>query len=180
MDFSKLFKPITPEDITDSVFTLVDKVLSVVTAGNGENYNSMVASGGGMGTQFRKPATWCVFSKKRYTLQLIKEGHAYTLSYFQDRYRKQFMFLGTKSGRDSNKMREVELTAIQTPLGNISFGEARLIIECKLTQITTINAIDDFYSQDTKDYLSKVYNDPSEFREYVFGEITGVWEKIKN
>ena len=84
------------------------------------------------------------------------------------------MLLGKKSGRNSNKMKEVELTVIETPLGNMAFEEAYLIIECKLTQITTANA-EDFYSDEAKAYLAEAYRDPGEIRQYVFGEITRTW-----
>ena len=120
MIFQKLFKPISPEEISDNVFILTGKIFPVVTVGNREFYNSMTASGGGMLTLFRKPVTMCVFPKKRYTLELIKKWQTYTLSYFPDEYKKQVMFLGNKSGRDSDKMEEVELQAIQTPCGNMT------------------------------------------------------------
>ena len=176
LNFEQLFEQITPEEICDDVFTLVGKVFPVVTAGRKDHYNSMTASGGGMGLHFRKPATWCIFASSRYTLEIIQKEQTYTLSYFPDEYKKQVLFLGSKSGRDSEKMKEVELTSIQTPSGNISFKEARLIIECKLTQITTANA-EDFYSQEAKDYLKEAYIDENEIRKYVFGEITHVWKK---
>jgi len=176
MNFDQLFKQISPEEISDDVFTLVGEIFPIITAGKADNYNSMVASGGGMGVLFRKPTTWCIFPTNRYTLELIQKEQTYTLSYFPDEYRKQALFLGSKSGRDSEKMKEVELTSVQTPSGNMSFKEARLIIECKLTQITTAN-FDDFYSQEAKDYLRKAYKDAGEIRKYVFGEITEVWVK---
>lgn len=50
----------------------------------------------------------------------------------------------------------------------MAFEEACLIIECKLTQITTANA-DDFYSEEAKVYLPKVYTSP--------GEIHNIWVK---
>jgi flavin reductase (DIM6/NTAB) family NADH-FMN oxidoreductase RutF len=84
--------------------------------------------------------------------------------------------LGSKSGRDSEKMKEVELTSVQTPSGNMSFKEARLIIECKLIQITTPN-VDDFYTQEAKDYINEAYKEACVYRKYVFGEITCVWVK---
>lgn len=176
MDFEQLFKQITPEEISDDVFTLVGKVLPVITAGTPDSCNAMVASGGGMGLHFRSPATWCVFASKRYTLELIKKEQAYTLSYFPDSYREQFMLLGKKSGRDTSKMKDVELTLIETPLGNMAFEEARLIIECKLTQITAAHA-DDFYSEESKAYLAEAYKDPGDIRQYVFGKINRVWVK---
>jgi hypothetical protein len=58
----------------------------------------------------------------------------------------------------------------------MSFKEARLIIECKLTQITTPNP-NDFYSQEAKDYIGEAYKKESDYRKYVFGEITHVWAK---
>ena len=175
-NFEQLFKQIHPEEISDNVFTLTGKTFPVITAGKGNHYNSMTASGGGMGLHFRKPATWSIFASCRYTLELIQKEQTYTLSYFPDEYKKQVLFLGNKSGRNSEKMKEVELTAIQTPSGNISFKEARLVIECNLTQIITANA-EDFYAEETKNYLNEVYKDANEIRKYVFGEITQVWMK---
>jgi flavin reductase (DIM6/NTAB) family NADH-FMN oxidoreductase RutF len=89
------------------------------------------------------------------------------------------LFLGSKSGRSSEKMKETLLTSIQAPSGNVSFKEAKLIIECRLTQITTPDP-NDFYAQEAKDYINEAYKDTSDYRKYVFGEITRIWEKIKN
>jgi len=137
----------------------------------------MTASGGGMVLLFRKPMTMLIFPSNRYTLERITDEKKYTLSYFSDEYREQVMFLGSKSGRDSDKMREVALTAMSTPHGNMSFQEARLILECMLTQITMPEFPDDFYAQDALDYLREPYEDPGEHRKYVFGEIIAVWTK---
>jgi len=175
-DFKQLFTPIAPEQIPDDVFTLAGKIFPVITAGTRGRYNSMTASGGGMGLHFRKPVTYCLLASRRYTLELIQEARTYTLSYFPDEYQRQVIFLGSESGRESDKMQKVELTAVETPVGNISFKEARLIIECALTQITT-PGIEDFSSQETRDYLSKTYADAGEVRKYVFGEITQTWVK---
>ncbi|MDR2805697.1 MAG: flavin reductase family protein [Dysgonamonadaceae bacterium] len=176
MNFEQLFKPVFPEKMCDNVFTLTGKDFFVITAGKEEHYNSMTGSGGGLGMLFRKPATWCVLRTDRYTLELIQKEQAYTLSYFPDEYREQMLFLGSKSGRESEKMKEVELTGVQTPAGNRSFKEARLIIECKLMQITTPHP-DDFCTQEAKDYINEAYRKASDYRKYVFGEITHVWVK---
>jgi len=174
--FEDIFARIAPEEIQDDVFTLTGKIFPVVTVGAPDACNSMVASGGGMGLLFRKPATWCVFPSNRYTLELIEKIQAYTLSYFPDEHRERFLFLGTKSGRDSDKMKEAELTAIETPLHNTTFEEARLVIECGLTQIS-VPQVDDFYSEEAREYLAEAYKDPGEVRKYVFGEIKAVWTK---
>ena len=177
MNFEQIFKQISPEEINDNVFTMTGKDFYVITAGKADQYNSMTASGGGMGVLFKKPTTWCVLQTARYTLKLMLKEKSYTLSYFPEEYKKQMLFLGSKSGRGTEKMKEVELTSVQTPSGDISFKEARLIMECKLTQITTPNPTD-FCTPEAKEYLNEVYKDPNEIRNYVFGEITRVWVKI--
>lgn len=103
MDFGQIFKQISPKEISDNVFTLTGKVFPVVTVGKQDDYNSMTASGGGMGLLFKKPITMLLFPSNRYTLELIEKEQKYTLSYFSDKYKKQVMFLGSKSGRDSEK-----------------------------------------------------------------------------
>jgi flavin reductase (DIM6/NTAB) family NADH-FMN oxidoreductase RutF len=174
--FDQLFQQISPEAIADNVFTLTGKDFFVVTAGQFMHYNSMTGSGGGMGMLFKKPITWCVLRSDRYTLEMIEKHKTYTLSYFPDEYKTQMLFLGSKSGRDSAKMKEMELTGVQTPSGNITFKEARLVLECKLTQLTIPN-LDDFCTQEAKDYLEKAYKKTTDYRKYVFGEITNVWIK---
>ena len=176
MDFNLLFKKISAENMNDNVFTLVGNDFFTATAGKRDHYNSMVASGGGFGVLFKKPVSWCIFRSDRYTLEMIQKEHTYTLSYFSDEYREQMMFLGSKSGRYSRKMKETELTGIETPSKNMSFEEARLIFECNLIQITTPDP-DDFYSQEVKNYINEAYKKSSDHRKFVIGEITNIWIK---
>jgi flavin reductase (DIM6/NTAB) family NADH-FMN oxidoreductase RutF len=178
MNFDQLFKQITPEEMCDNfnVFTLAGKDFYAITAGNEDHYNSMIGSGGGFGLLFKRPTTWCLLRKDRYTLEIIQKEQKYTLSYFPNENKEQMLFLGSKSGRGSDKMKEVQLSSIQTPSDNMSFKEARLIIECLLTAITTPNP-NDFYSQEAKDYIDEAYKDANEYRKLVFGEITHVWVK---
>jgi hypothetical protein len=55
MNFDQLFSQISPEEISDSVFTLLGKDFTVITAGKEDHYNSMTGSGGGLGLLFMKP-----------------------------------------------------------------------------------------------------------------------------
>jgi len=181
MNFEQLFKQISPKEICDNfnLFDLVGKDFYAVTAGKKEHYNSMIGSGGGFGFFFKKPTSWCLFRKDRYTLEIIQKEQTYTLSVFPNEYKEQMLFLGRKSGRDSQKMKEVELSCIQTPSGNMSFKESKLIIECALTAITTPSP-NDFYSQESKDYIDEAYKDANDYRSIVFGLITHVWLKKEN
>lgn len=174
--FDELFKKIEPTDLTQNVFKLIGQDYTVITAGTDSLYNSMTASYGGWGQLFEQPVTWCFLNASRYTLEFIKEEQTYTMSYFPDRYKEQVLFFGSKSGRKSEKMKENELTFVKTPSGNITYKEAKLIIECKLTAITETNP-KDFYSEKGKAFVEKGIKDGNgkEYHKLVFGEITNVW-----
>ncbi|GHT67848.1 hypothetical protein FACS189452_06350 [Bacteroidia bacterium] len=181
MSFEQLFKQISAEEVADhhNLFTLVGKDFYAITAGKKEHYNAMVGSGGGFGLIFRKPSTWCFVREDRYTLDLINKEQTYTLSYFPDEYKERMLFLGKESGRGSNKMKEVELTSIETPCGDVAFEEAKLIVECKLTALLTGHP-DNFCTQEAKDYINAAHKEEGVYRKIVFGEITNVWEKMDN
>ena len=176
VEFEELFKEIKPIQMPDNIF-LSGEAFPVVTVGNKDSYNSMTASGGGLIILFKKLNTMLIFPKKRYTLELIKKEKKYTLSYFPLEYKKEVMFLGSKSGKDSNKMKEVKLESIELSSGNMSFKEAELIIECNLSQITTPIFPTDFFSKEAIEYMSEPYKELEEHREYVFGEVMHIWMK---
>lgn len=180
MNFEQLFKQTSPEEISDNVFTAVGTLTGnefyTITAGKENHYNSMVGSGGGLGVYMKMPATWCLLRSDRYTLEIMEKIGTYTLSYFPAEHKKQVLFLGSKSGRDSEKMKETQLTSIRTPTGNMSFKEANIIIECKLLVLSTVT-LDELCAQEAKDYVSEEYKDENHYRKLAFGEITHVWVK---
>lgn len=174
--FEQLFQQILPEKISDNVFTMNGKEFFAIAAGDKEKYNSMIASGGGWGMLFKKPTCWSILRADRYTLEFIEHTHTYTISYFPKEYKHQMLFLGSKSGRESEKMDETELTIIQTPSGNVCFREARLVLECRVIQIT-LPEPEDFCMEEAQEWISETYQQPSDHRKYIFGEITNVWIK---
>ena len=179
MNFNQLYKQVSQEEIKGNLFALLGKLVGdamIITAGKENHYNSMTGSVSGLGILFRKPICWCFLRADRYTLEMIQKEQTYTLSYFPDEQKEQVLFLGSKSGRDSEKMNEVKLTPSQTPSGDFSFKEARLIIECKLTQITTAYP-NDFFQQEDKDLINEACKEVNHYRKMVFGEIMCVWIK---
>lgn len=172
--FEQLFKKIEPTDLTDNVFKLVGQDYSVITAGSDSLYNSMTASYGGWGQLFDNPTTWCFLRANRYTLELIKKEQTYTMSYFPDQYKKEVLYFGSKTGRDTDKMKDNKLTFVKTPDGNITYKEAKLVIECKLVEVTTVNP-DDFYTEKGKTFVQDAKKDANDYHKLVFGEITNVW-----
>jgi flavin reductase (DIM6/NTAB) family NADH-FMN oxidoreductase RutF len=147
---------------------------AVLTSGNEQDYNSMTIGWGGWGKMFNKPVTWCFLRANRYTLDYIRKDQTYTLTYFDPQFNDQVMFLGSKSGRDSEKMKENTLSYVKTPSGNVAYKESKLIVECKLTEITTVTP-DDFYLQEGKDFVAEAHGEAKDYHKLVFGEITNIW-----
>ncbi|MDR1129507.1 MAG: flavin reductase [Prevotellaceae bacterium] len=174
MNFDELFTGISPEEITDNVFKRVGKDYTVITAGNLSHYNSMIASWGGWGILFDRPATWCFLRSSRYTLELMRREQTYTMSYFDEAHREDMMLFGKKSGRDTDKMKESKLSSVQTPAGNMTYREARLVIECKLVEVTTVSP-DDFLTEEGRKFVIDAHAETSDYHKIVIGEITAVW-----
>ena len=96
------------------------------------DYNCMTVGWGSIGTMWSKPVVQVVVRPTRYTHQFMEKYPTFTLSTFNDSYRDDLQLLGSKSGRDGNKLAEVKLTPI--PSNRVAapgFAEAELIIECR-------------------------------------------------
>jgi flavin reductase (DIM6/NTAB) family NADH-FMN oxidoreductase RutF len=173
--FPELFDSVNVKDIPEDVFKLISEDFAVLTAGDPSLYNSMVAGWGGWGVIFGKPSTFLMLRSSRYTLELMRKERKYTMAFFDEEYKGDVMEFGKQSGRDSDaKMKNTKLTAVQTPDGSMAFKEAKLIIECKLVQVTTVSP-DDFYTEESKKFVTDAYAEVKGYHKVVFGEITGVW-----
>jgi len=173
-------KPKSPEtwqqiganEIKDNPVTLFADDWALITAGTPEKFNMMTASWGCMGNLWNKPVAVCFVRPQRYTFEFTEREPAYTLTIFDDSYREQLQYLGTVSGRDEDKVKGSGLTPKILPSGNISFEEARLIIECKKIYADFFN--EEHFIDTT--IAPTVYPNKDFHRVYI-GEITDVWEK---
>jgi flavin reductase (DIM6/NTAB) family NADH-FMN oxidoreductase RutF len=172
--FDELFSAVGVEELSENVFSLFTHSNAVITAGNIVSYNSMVASDGGWGILMNKPVTFCELRGIRYTLEVILRDSIYTMSWFDERYREEFMKFGRVSGRSSNKMSETTLTAVPTPLGSMTFKEARLVISCRLAQTHTVNP-DELYAAENKEFFVNAQKEVGVWHKIVFGDIVGAW-----
>lgn len=173
--FEDLFQPIEAKDIQEDIFTLINKDYSVLTAGTPSHYNSMVASWGGWGVLFNKQVVFSLLRSNRYTLELIRQENKYTMTFFDEEYKEEFMNFGKSSGRDNKeKMTSTSLTAVQTPSGNMTYKEAKLIIELDLFEITSVTP-DDFRTEEARKFIVDAYDETKDYHKFVFGEIKNIW-----
>ncbi len=124
-------KEIRPFDITDNVFKLLDHDWMLVTAGNLKDFNTMTASWGHMGILWNLPIAIAYVRPQRHTYGFMNRYEDYTLSFFTGEYRDALNYCGSRSGRDTDKMRETGLIAVETERGNVTFRQARIVLECR-------------------------------------------------
>ena len=172
LSFDELFVAADVKDLGTPF--AIGEDFSVLTAGDSNHYNSMVASWGGWGILFERPSIYHFLRSNRYTLELMRKKNTYTVSLFPAEYKDQIMIFGGSSGRDSNKMKETTLTAVATPSGNMTYKEAAVVLECKLSEVTTVSP-DDFLNDSDKQFVVDAHAETGEYHKMIFSEITNVW-----
>lgn len=118
------------KEFIDKSFSVFAKDWALVTAGTPDNYNTMTIGWGGLGTLWRRPVATVYVKPCRYTHSFIESNDYFTVSFFDDEYKKALGVLGTKSGRDGDKVSEVGFEAV--PCGeSVTFKQAKTTILCK-------------------------------------------------
>lgn len=103
---------------------------ALVTAGTEDHFNTMTISWGGMGTLWSKPVITVYIKPCRYTYEFIKKNDYFTVSFFDKKYKKDLGILGSKSGRDGDKLTLTSLTPVAVDQG-MTFKEANKTIICR-------------------------------------------------
>ena len=112
------------------IFTQFDKKWALVTAGNADSFNTMTISWGGMGTIWNKPVATVYVRTSRFTHEFIDNNDYFTISFFPEEYKGILGVLGSKSGREMDKMHASGLTPVQVENG-ITFKEAETTFVCR-------------------------------------------------
>ena len=118
------------KDFLDTSLNIFQKEWALVTAGTMENYNTMTIGWGGLGTLWRKPVCTVYVKPCRYTHSFMDANDYFTVSFYSDEHRGALSVLGTKSGRDGDKVAEVGFTAVAAG-ESVTFKEAKTTLLCK-------------------------------------------------
>ena len=164
----KTFNEIAPLDIKDNPIQLIGKEWMLITAGSGEQFNTMTASWGGIGELWFKPVSFIFVRPQRRTFEFLEKEEHFTLSFFKERYKSQFNICGSHSGRDINKVKACGFTPRSAANGSVYFEEARMVLECRKLYFQDVDP-----AGFVDDLLLKHYPDADFHRMYV-GEISRV------
>lgn len=193
VDNVELYKPVNTNKIKSithfdekeyKVFEMFRKEWALVTAGKVDHYNTCTIGWGSLGTLWtrsHKGMTMTVYvHPARYTCNFLKENDCFTVSFFDEKYKKQLAYLGSHSGRDEDKVSKVGFTPISIQ-GSTTFKEAKATFVCKKLYQHEISKSD--LAQEIQDYyMSKPESFPVDennewHAHYLFiGEIIDVVE----
>lgn len=165
------FKELEPANLKDNPFKLINDDWMLITAGDKNNFNTMTASWGGLGIMWFKNVSFIVVRPSRYTFEFMEKHDRYTLSFFEEEYRDALNICGTKSGRDTDKIKEAGLTPVYDS-GGVFFEEAKTVMVCKKLYWQDITP-DNFLA----DFMHEKYPNKDYHRMYI-GEIESMFEKF--
>ncbi|MBN1264021.1 MAG: flavin reductase [Anaerolineales bacterium] len=121
-------------ELTTRPLAMFDKQWALLAAGDfsAGRYNCMTISWGSIGTMWNKPFALVVVRHSRYTYGFMENFDTFTVNVFPTEYRAALELLGSKSGRDGDKISEAGLTpAAAKQVAAPGFEEAELVLSCR-------------------------------------------------
>lgn len=105
-----------------------------LTVKNEDEVNTMTIGWGSIGIMWSKPVFMVPVRYSRYTYGLIDQSKDFTVSVpLKGNMAKELAYCGTKSGKDVDKFKELNLTAVDAKQVNTPIiGECQLHFECKI------------------------------------------------
>ncbi|MGM9643681.1 MAG: flavin reductase family protein [Eubacteriales bacterium] len=110
------FCEISPEEFDYSPFRLIGKDYLLITTPDGSKSsgaNAMTASWGGVGILWNKPVATVYVRPQRYSYGLCEKSDRFSLCILSEEYRDALKICGTKSGRDTDKLKDCSLSCTE-------------------------------------------------------------------
>ncbi len=115
---------------------------ALITAGDfvQNDFNAMTIGWGALGTMWGKPFAFVAIRHSRFTFKFMEKYDSFTISVFPKDCHEGLTVMGTRSGRDHDKIAESGLTVeeaqkVRAPV----YEEAELTIECKKIYANDLN-----------------------------------------
>lgn len=150
-----------------SAFEIFDKSWALVTAGKLADYNTMTISWGGLGTLWSKPVATVYVKPIRHTWNYLNSNDFFSVSFYDESVRKDLLTLGTKSGRDGDKVALTSLEAVERN-GIVTFKQAKVTLVCRKIYWQDMNR-----EAMPEDVIKTYYTDEEPHRMFV-GEVVDI------
>ena len=169
-------KSIAPFDYAGVICNAMNPGI-LLTTKSGDTVNTMTIGWGKIGIEWNRPVFIAYVRETRYTKQLLEEVGEFTVNIPNgDVDSKILAYCGTKSGRDTDKIRDLGLTLVDSDVIQVpGIQELPLTLECKV-----IYSQKQDLSRLTKDVMDRFYPvmDENGFQDYhiaYYGEIVNAY-----
>jgi flavin reductase (DIM6/NTAB) family NADH-FMN oxidoreductase RutF len=96
------------------------------------SYNAMTVGWGSLGVMWGRPFVQVVVRPVRYTYEFMQRYDTFTVCALPDKYADALQLLGSKSGREGDKIAEAGLHPVASlKVAAPSYAEAELALECR-------------------------------------------------
>ena len=155
------FEEIDWRSVQGNVSELIAEGWMLITPGVPGRWNTMTASWGGFGHLWNTDVAFVFVRPSRHTFGFMEREEGFTLSFFDEKWRKALDICGTVSGRSADKAKAAGIAprAFGARGGpeRVAFEEARLVVSCRK-----------LYAQDLE---PKGFLDPAILRNYPSGDV---------
>ena len=164
-------KEINFSELSFNPMTMIGDEWLALTAGTKDGgFNSMTCRWGHMGNIWNKPSIVVYVRPQRYTKEFMDKEDLFTVCFFDD-CKKELSYIGSRSGRDEDKIAAAGLTPVFED-GITYYEQAKLVFVCRKLFRSTLkeeNFID-------KSVVEKSYPE-KDFHDMYVGEIVKVLSK---
>lgn len=134
-------KEISYKELKFNPFEMISNSWMLLTSGNIDSFNTMTVSWGQFGAIWGhssgRPIATVYVRPQRYTKEFMDKNEYFTLSIFDENYKKDLAYLGSHSGRDEDKLSKTRISPLSIS-ENVAFNEAKLIFICKKIYLSKI------------------------------------------
>ena len=162
-----MFKEIKLIDIKENLWSKLNKEWGLITAGSLDDLNTMTISWGAFGTLWYKDMLTVYIRSTRHTVKYLDREKYFSLSFYDNKYKKSLGICGSESGRDIDKIKKIGFTKCfdKAPY----FKEASLVLICRKVAKTDMTS-------------SIIYDNSIKEKEYGTGDYhymyNGIIEKV--
>lgn len=167
-------KQIQFQDLDLNILHQFDKRWFLLTCGDFETgkFNTMTISWGSLGTVWDKPFAQVFVRPTRYTFEFMNNYDSFTLCGFEKSHKSALDLIGSKSGREGNKIADAGLTpskaaTVKSPI----FKEAELVLECRKMYWQDLDPTQFLFPELQRKYPKKDYH------RVFYGEVLEVFGK---
>lgn len=163
-----MFEKISTENLSQNVFNEIGQNWMLISAKKPDgSINTMTASWGAMGVLWGCEAVTVYIRQSRFTKEFVDAGDYFTVSLF-DGYKKELGILGSKSGRDGDKIAEVGFHPVLLD-GQPGFEESKCVFVCRKMYS------DDIKLDDMPDDVKKQFYSDGDYHTMYIGKIAGCY-----